>query len=153
MVACFTRQARSKPPTWQPYCTADGCHLCKSSFVWNSTFKSEAQECRDKHNCRACGKVRGRVGRVMQPVWFLFASGKSRQHWLRRHLWLRLVILPVLLRRMLLLSTLEILRRQGLCSHSSFSFSFRSVIPPPWTMRTRSPHVWNTADTSNSSAT
>jgi len=51
------RQARSKPPTWQPYCTADGCHLCKSSFVWNSTFKSEAQECRDKHNCRACGKV------------------------------------------------------------------------------------------------
>ena len=35
-------------------CTADSC-CCASRFTWASTSDSEAQEARDKHNCRSCG--------------------------------------------------------------------------------------------------
>jgi hypothetical protein len=30
---------------------------CSSSFTWASTSDSEAQEARDKHNCRSCGAL------------------------------------------------------------------------------------------------
>ena len=30
---------------------------CSSNFTWASTSDSEAQEARDKHNCRSCGAL------------------------------------------------------------------------------------------------
>jgi FYVE zinc finger len=36
-------------------CTLSSC--CASRFTWASTCDSEAQEARDKHNCRSCGAL------------------------------------------------------------------------------------------------
>lgn len=34
---------------------AQSSSCCASSFTWASTSDTEAQEARDKHNCRSCG--------------------------------------------------------------------------------------------------
>ena len=51
------RRAAARPPAWQSFAAASACELCGASFVWRSTCKSAAQECRDKQHCRACGRV------------------------------------------------------------------------------------------------
>jgi len=51
------RDAQEEPPPWQCYSDAACCACCESDFNWNSTLESEAQQMRDRYNCRACGKV------------------------------------------------------------------------------------------------
>lgn len=51
------RNAVDSPPTWQSFKDSNKCSCCKAPFTWNSTSDSEAQMNRDKHNCRACGKL------------------------------------------------------------------------------------------------
>jgi hypothetical protein len=45
------------PPTWQAFNASDICSCCHNSFTWNSTFSGQAQEFRDKYNCRNCGRL------------------------------------------------------------------------------------------------
>lgn len=47
--------ATQTPPEWTPFSNARKCENCGNQFTWNSTFQSEAQENRDRHNCRNCG--------------------------------------------------------------------------------------------------
>ena len=49
------RDAQESPPTWTAYDEDDTCCCCANRFTWASTSDSEAQEARDKHNCRSCG--------------------------------------------------------------------------------------------------
>ena len=49
------RTAPYKAPTWQSYHASEECTCCHSNFTWNSTFTGQAQEYRDKYNCRVCG--------------------------------------------------------------------------------------------------
>lgn len=51
------RQAPRAAPAWQSYDAADTCACCHNSFTWNSTFTGQAQEFRDKYNCRYCGHL------------------------------------------------------------------------------------------------
>ena len=46
------------------YCTSCICHVntdvcecCHSLFTWHSTFSGEAQEYRERYNCRQCGSL------------------------------------------------------------------------------------------------
>jgi hypothetical protein len=42
----------------QPYiCLKFSSSCCASRFTWASTSDNEAQEARDKHNCRSCGSL------------------------------------------------------------------------------------------------
>jgi len=50
-----TRFASESPPRWTAYDEDDTCCCCANRFTWASTSNSEAQEARDKHNCRSCG--------------------------------------------------------------------------------------------------
>merc|ERR1711935_455990 len=50
-----TRVAIESPPKWSSYDEDDTCCCCANRFTWASTSNSEAQEARDKHNCRSCG--------------------------------------------------------------------------------------------------
>jgi hypothetical protein len=50
-----TRLASESPPRWTAYDEDDTCCCCANRFTWASTSNSEAQEARDKHNCRSCG--------------------------------------------------------------------------------------------------
>jgi len=50
-----TRVASESPPRWTAYDEDDTCCCCANRFTWASTSNSEAQEARDKHNCRSCG--------------------------------------------------------------------------------------------------
>lgn len=50
-----TRVASESPPRWTAYDEDDTCSCCANRFTWASTSNSEAQEARDKHNCRSCG--------------------------------------------------------------------------------------------------
>ena len=43
------------PPVWMPYDKSVLCTCCNSPFTWHSTFKGEAQEYRERYNCRHCG--------------------------------------------------------------------------------------------------
>ena len=52
-----TRQAPRAAPAWQSYHDSDACYCCNSNFTWNSTFTGQAQEFRDKYNCRYCGHL------------------------------------------------------------------------------------------------
>ena len=49
------RVANESPPRWTAYDEDDTCCCCANRFTWASTSSSEAQEARDKHNCRSCG--------------------------------------------------------------------------------------------------
>ncbi len=51
------RQAPRTAPAWQSYHDSDTCACCRSNFTWNSTFTGQAQEFRDKYNCRYCGHL------------------------------------------------------------------------------------------------
>ena len=54
------RSVRSAPeglPRWTAFDEDDTCSCCASRFTWASTSDSEAQEARDKHNCRSCGTL------------------------------------------------------------------------------------------------
>lgn len=44
-------------PRWTAFDEDDTCSCCASRFTWASTSDSEAQEARDKHNCRSCGTL------------------------------------------------------------------------------------------------
>jgi hypothetical protein len=43
------------PPAWTPYDGSALCACCSFPFTWHSTFKGEAQEYRERYNCRHCG--------------------------------------------------------------------------------------------------
>eukprot|EP00429_Kryptoperidinium_foliaceum_P138984 CAMPEP_0176288612 /NCGR_PEP_ID=MMETSP0121_2-20121125/54062_1 /TAXON_ID=160619 /ORGANISM="Kryptoperidinium foliaceum, Strain CCMP 1326" /LENGTH=235 /DNA_ID=CAMNT_0017629307 /DNA_START=97 /DNA_END=800 /DNA_ORIENTATION=+ len=49
------RLAPEIPPKWSAFDEDDTCCCCANRFTWASTSNSEAQEARDKHNCRSCG--------------------------------------------------------------------------------------------------
>eukprot|EP00536_Pseudo-nitzschia_multiseries_P001681 jgi/Psemu1/181519/e_gw1.21.150.1 len=49
------RKASEAPPKWTAYDEDNTCCCCANRFTWASTSDSEAQEARDKHNCRSCG--------------------------------------------------------------------------------------------------
>ena len=49
------RLASEAPPKWTAYDEDDTCCCCANRFTWASTSNSQAQEARDKHNCRSCG--------------------------------------------------------------------------------------------------
>lgn len=49
------RIASESPPRWTAYDEDNTCCCCANRFTWASTSNSEAQEARDKHNCRSCG--------------------------------------------------------------------------------------------------
>ena len=49
------RAASEAPPKWTAYDEDDTCCCCANRFTWASTSNSQAQEARDKHNCRSCG--------------------------------------------------------------------------------------------------
>lgn len=51
------RNAEEDPPRWTAFDEDDTCSCCASRFTWASTSDSEAQEARDKHNCRSCGTL------------------------------------------------------------------------------------------------
>jgi hypothetical protein len=51
------RQTPRAAPEWQSYDASDACACCHNSFTWNSTFTGQAQEFRDKYNCRSCGHL------------------------------------------------------------------------------------------------
>jgi FYVE zinc finger len=51
------RHAEELPPSWTAFDEDDTCSCCASRFTWASTSDSEAQEARDKHNCRSCGTL------------------------------------------------------------------------------------------------
>lgn len=51
------RNAEELPPKWTAFDEDDTCSCCASRFTWASTSDSEAQEARDKHNCRSCGTL------------------------------------------------------------------------------------------------
>ena len=51
------RYAQEFPPRWTAFDEDDTCSCCASRFTWASTSNSEAQNARDKHNCRSCGTL------------------------------------------------------------------------------------------------
>jgi len=51
------RNAAEGLPRWTAFDEDDTCSCCASRFTWASTSNSEAQEARDKHNCRSCGSL------------------------------------------------------------------------------------------------
>lgn len=51
------RRANEECPEWTGYNEETTCSCCASKFTWASTSDSEAQEARDKHNCRSCGSL------------------------------------------------------------------------------------------------
>ena len=51
------REAQEGLPRWTAFDEDDTCSCCASKFTWASTSDSEAQEARDKHNCRSCGTL------------------------------------------------------------------------------------------------
>lgn len=51
------REAQEPLPQWTAFDEDGTCSCCASRFTWASTSDSEAQEARDKHNCRSCGTL------------------------------------------------------------------------------------------------
>jgi hypothetical protein len=49
------RAAKRNLPEWTGFSEEITCCCCASRFTWASTSDSDAQEARDRHNCRACG--------------------------------------------------------------------------------------------------
>ena len=50
-------RARAQAPLWVPFDSSSSCQACGSSFTWHSTFQGEAQEYRERYNCRSCGAL------------------------------------------------------------------------------------------------
>lgn len=50
---CFPLQ----PPAWSPYDSSEACACCHNSFTWHSTFRGQAEEYRERYNCRNCGAL------------------------------------------------------------------------------------------------
>mmetsp|Transcript_4943 Transcript_4943/g.6803 ORF Transcript_4943/g.6803 Transcript_4943/m.6803 type:complete len:1165 (+) Transcript_4943:24-3518(+) len=42
-------------PRLVPFDQADTCQCCHNSFTWHSTFRGQAQEFRERYNCKYCG--------------------------------------------------------------------------------------------------
>uniref|UniRef100_A0A7S2S6U5 FYVE-type domain-containing protein n=1 Tax=Eucampia antarctica TaxID=49252 RepID=A0A7S2S6U5_9STRA len=58
LLECKTiRYAKEQLPEWTTFEDESTCSCCASRFTWASTSDSEAQEARDKHNCRSCGSL------------------------------------------------------------------------------------------------
>ena len=58
------RRASRAVPAWVPFNACDPisgeglrCSCCSSDFSWHSTFTGQAQDFRDKFNCRYCGRL------------------------------------------------------------------------------------------------
>ena len=51
------KKANHDPPYWQPFNSSSTCACCKNRFTWHSTFRGEAQEYRERYNCRHCGAL------------------------------------------------------------------------------------------------
>ncbi len=51
------RSAPTAPPEWVPFATSNYCLCCRAEFSWHSTARNLTAKCRDKHNCRCCGKL------------------------------------------------------------------------------------------------
>ncbi len=51
------RHSLNSPPDWVPFNHASVCYCCQNSFTWHSTFRGNAQEYRDRYNCKHCGNV------------------------------------------------------------------------------------------------
>jgi len=51
------RIAEKDLPHWTGFNEGVTCSCCASRFTWASTSDSEAQEARDKYNCRSCGNL------------------------------------------------------------------------------------------------
>jgi len=49
------RRSKSNAPRWASFSSSDECSCCANTFTWHSTFNSQAQGFRDRHNCRQCG--------------------------------------------------------------------------------------------------
>ena len=49
------RKASSVKPDWVPFHGSENCQCCQNSFTWHSTFRGQAQEYRERHNCKFCG--------------------------------------------------------------------------------------------------
>lgn len=49
------RQAVRCPPEWVPFTATEHCQRCNAAFTWASTCRGQAQELKDRHNCRCCG--------------------------------------------------------------------------------------------------
>lgn len=47
----------STPPDWVPFNSASVCYCCENPFTWHSTFRGDAQQFRDRYNCKHCGNV------------------------------------------------------------------------------------------------
>lgn len=50
------RNSTGKPPEWQLF-SVTACQCCHNSFTWHSTFRGDAQEYRERYNCRNCGRL------------------------------------------------------------------------------------------------
>ena len=56
LLECKSVRRATKPlPVWTGFSEEMTCSCCASRFTWASTSGSEAQEARDRHNCRSCG--------------------------------------------------------------------------------------------------
>ena len=56
LLECKSVRRAAKPlPVWTGFGEETTCCCCASRFTWASTSGSEAQEARDRHNCRSCG--------------------------------------------------------------------------------------------------
>jgi hypothetical protein len=66
------RTSSCSPPMWTPYNDPKSqgvCKCCQSRFTWHSTFRGEAQEYKERYNCRSCGGlVCGPCSVNRQPV-------------------------------------------------------------------------------------
>lgn len=66
------RSSACSPPKWTPYDDPKSqgvCKCCQSRFTWHSTFRGEAQEYKERYNCRSCGAlVCGPCSSNRQPV-------------------------------------------------------------------------------------
>jgi len=51
------RRSKENAPRWAGFSTSDECSCCANTFTWHSTFNSQAQGFRDRHNCRQCGQL------------------------------------------------------------------------------------------------
>lgn len=58
------RRASRAAPVWVPFNACDPvsgeglrCSCCRNDFSWHSTFTGQAQDFRDKFNCRYCGRL------------------------------------------------------------------------------------------------
>jgi hypothetical protein len=51
------RLSSSVPPQWTPYTASAKCQVCRNDFTWHTTLSGEPSQCRERHNCRQCGKL------------------------------------------------------------------------------------------------